>query len=115
MPIQIQKLCIALLGTGCTIAASAAEPSVPRFTVETVAGNGKEGDLPNESVPALEAPVPLPFGVEVGPDGALYITNIGQHRVLRLDTKSGRLTSVAGNGTKGYSGDGGSAAAAQLN
>ena len=83
--------------------------------IETVAGNGRAGDLPAGGGPALEVSVDQPFGVEVGPDGALYIASIGQHRVLRLDKTGGRITSVAGNGTKGYSGDGGPARNAQLN
>lgn len=64
---------------------------------------------------ALEVPIDLPFGVENGPDGALYITAIGCHRVLRVDRKSGRLIPVAGNGRRGYSGDGGPATEASLN
>jgi DNA-binding beta-propeller fold protein YncE len=87
----------------------------PVLTVETVAGNGRSGDLPAGGGPALEVPLDQPFGVELGPDGALYITSVGQHRVLRLDPASERLTCVAGNGTKGYSGDGGPATDAQLN
>ncbi|HEY2893463.1 MAG TPA: hypothetical protein VGJ16_04600, partial [Pirellulales bacterium] len=86
----------------------------PKFTIETVAGNGRERDLATPAA-ALSAPVWLPFGVETGPDGALYITTIGSHRVLRLDRKTGQLTSVAGSGVKGYSGDGGPATQARLN
>src|SRR5207249_1926581 len=65
--------------------------------------------------PAREIPVALPFGVENGPDGDLFITCVGTHRVLRLDRKRGRLTSVAGNGRRGYFGDGGPATEAMLN
>jgi DNA-binding beta-propeller fold protein YncE len=83
--------------------------------IETVAGNGQTGDLPDGTELALNVPVDLPFGVEVGPDGGLYVTSIGQHRVLRLDVKGRKLSSVAGNGTKGYSGDDGQARQAQLN
>jgi len=85
------------------------------LVVETIAGNGQSGDLPAEGGAALAVPVDQPFGVELGPDGALYITSVGQHRVLRLDRATGKVTSVAGNGTKGYSGDGQAATAAQLN
>ena len=85
------------------------------FTIDTIAGNGLPGVLPAGGGKALEVPIDQPFGVEVGPGGALFITSVGQHRVLRLAPASGQLTSVAGNGTKGYSGDGGAATAAQLN
>src|SRR6516165_6024951 len=93
-------------------AASEAETS---FHIETLAGNGKPGDIPEGGGKATEIPVDLPFGVENGPDGALYITTVGSHRVLRLDRKSGQITSVAGIGRKGYSGDGGPATKAELN
>lgn len=82
--------------------------------IDTVAGTGEPADGGAEG-PALRTNVGDPFGVELGPDGALYITEVRNHRVRRLDLSSGRLTTVAGNGTKGYSGDGGPATAAQLN
>ncbi|MFO0821102.1 MAG: hypothetical protein U1A77_24365 [Pirellulales bacterium] len=82
--------------------------------IETVAGTGKPEDGPAEG-PALQANVGDPFGVEIGPDGALYITEVRNHRVRRLDQKTGKLTTVAGTGVKGYSGDGGPATAAKLN
>jgi sugar lactone lactonase YvrE len=56
-----------------------------------------------------------PFGVEVGPDGALYVTEVRNHRVRRLDLKTGELSTVAGCGRRGYSGDGGQAVEAELN
>jgi streptogramin lyase len=94
---------------------SAGDTNPTALLIETVAGSGKPGDIPAGGGAALDTSVDQPFGVEVGPDAALYITSVGQHRVLRLDPASRRLTSVAGNGTKGYSGDGGPAAKAQLN
>jgi streptogramin lyase len=72
-------------------------------TIETIAGDG------------TPASVGQPFGVEIGPDGALYICEIQNHRVRRLDLKSGELTTVAGSGKKGYAGDGGPATKAELN
>jgi sugar lactone lactonase YvrE len=83
-------------------------------TIETIAGTGK-GENNGERGAARKINVGQPFGVEIGPDGALYICEVQNHRVLRLDLKSGELTTVAGNGTKGYSGDGGPATKAQLN
>lgn len=56
-----------------------------------------------------------PFGVEIGPDGALYICEVGNHRISRVDLKTGKRTVVAGTGKKGYSGDGGLATQADLN
>ena len=53
--------------------------------------------------------------MEQGPDAALYVTTVGSHRVLRLDPKTGKITSVAGSGGRGYSGDAGPATKATLN
>src|SRR5437868_12454807 len=83
-------------------------------TIRTIAGTGKAEDNGDRGA-ADKINVGNPFGVEIGPDGALYICEISNHRVIRLDLKSGELTAAAGNGTKGYSGDGGSATKAQLN
>lgn len=93
---------------------AAAEPA-GEYHVETLAGNGMPGDIPEGGGKADQIAVDLPFGVENGPDGALYITTVGSHRVLRLDRESGKITSVAGIGRKGYSGDGGPATEAALN
>jgi sugar lactone lactonase YvrE len=83
-------------------------------TIETVAGTGQP-DNNAATGKATEVNVGQPFGVEVGPAGALYITEVQNHRVLRVDLKSGDLTTVAGCGRKGYSGDGGQATEAELN
>lgn len=83
-------------------------------TVETVAGNGSRENNGDQGV-ATEVAVQDPFGVEVGPDGALYITEVGHHRIRRADLKTNRISTVAGTGKKGYSGDGGLATQANLN
>jgi DNA-binding beta-propeller fold protein YncE len=109
---------VVILGS-VALATSWASPTAlgaePEYTIETIAGHGQGGDLPASGGPAIEVPVDLPFGLATGPDGALYITCVGSHRVLRLDHQTRRLTSVAGAGRKGYSGDGGPATAATLN
>src|SRR5207249_684974 len=56
-----------------------------------------------------------PFHVQIGPDGHLYISDTGSHRVLGVDLRTRKVSIVAGMGIKGYSGDGGSARMAQLN
>lgn len=83
------------------------------WIVDTIAGTGKAGNNGDSGV-AKEINVDQPFGVEVGPDAALYITEVGQHRVRRLDLASGQISTVAGCGKKGYAGDGGKATDAQL-
>lgn len=91
---------------------AAASPAEVR--IETLAGTGRAGDNGREG-PAAEVNIDQPFGVQFGPDSALYICEVGQHRVRRLDLPSRRLTTVAGSGRKGYAGDGGPAIEASLN
>ncbi len=99
----------------CLVVYAVAGPSPARAEkVETVAGTGQPEDN-GAAGPATRTNIGDPFGVEIGPDGALYITEVRNHRVRRLDLKTGRLTTVAGTGKKGYSGDGGPATEAELN
>lgn len=79
--------------------------------IDTVVGDGS--CLYNgEDVPALSAGVE-PWGVAVGPDGFLYLTDAGNCRVRRVGPE-GRITTVAGEDLCGYEGDGGPATEAQL-
>lgn len=82
--------------------------------IDTVVGTGQP-ELNGNAGAATAINIGQPFGVEMGPDGALYVTEVGNHRVLRVDLQSKELTTVAGCGRKGYSGDGGLATAAELN
>jgi uncharacterized protein (TIGR03437 family) len=80
--------------------------------VTTVAGNGNccfSGD----GGPALSASLGLPSAVAVDASGNLFIADLS-HRVRRVSA-SGIISAVAGNGTQGFSGDGGPATAASLN
>ncbi|WP_440594396.1 hypothetical protein [Schlesneria sp.] len=92
----------------------ASRPTATNYRIQTIAGNGQPGDTPTRTLVPCDVPVDLPFGVEYGPDGALYITVIGSHRVLRLDPASNEMTSVAGTGKRGLDGDGGPATQASL-
>lgn len=82
--------------------------------VTTVAGTGKD-EYTGDDGPGTKAGIGGPFGVVVGPDDALYICETTNHVVRRLDRKTGRVTTVAGTGKKGYAGDGGPAVKALLN
>jgi streptogramin lyase len=82
--------------------------------VVTVAGTGVKAYEPDNHV-ATKTPIGEPYGIAKGPDGCLYICEIANHVVRKLDESTGKLTLVAGNGTKGYSGDGRPATEAQLN
>lgn len=75
--------------------------------ISTIAGNGHPG------FSSLQ--INNPYGLTLGPDGALYFCEIGNHVIRRLDLKTHDLTVIAGTGQSGYSGDGGPANKAQLN
>ena len=56
-----------------------------------------------------------PYGLAFGPGGALYFCDLDNQRIRRLDLKTRRVVTVAGNGEKGYAGDGGAAIDGALN
>ena len=56
-----------------------------------------------------------PYGLAFGPDGALYFCDLGNHRIRRFDLETRRTSTVAGDGRKGYAGDGAKATDASLN
>ena len=76
-------------------------------TVSTFAGNGQKG-YSGDGGPATAASMNDPFGVVRGPDGAIWYCEYGGQRIRRVD-KDGTVSLIAGNGQKGYSGDGGPA------
>ncbi len=84
----------------------------PDGTITTVAGTGTLG-YSGDGGAATAANLSLPYGVAVDAAGNLYIADTFNNRVRRVDT-TGVITTVAGVGTLGYSGDGGAATAAQL-
>ncbi|MGL4233595.1 MAG: hypothetical protein ACRCWJ_19670 [Casimicrobium sp.] len=81
--------------------------------ISTVAGNGTEG-FAGDGGAATAAQLNNPVGVATGANGSIYIGDAQNHRVRRVDT-NGVISTVAGNGTAGFAGDGGAATAAQLN
>jgi sugar lactone lactonase YvrE len=81
--------------------------------ITTVAGNGTAGYSGDGGV-ATAANISYPVGITVDSSGNIYITDLDNYRVRKINT-SGIITTVAGNGTAGYSGDGGAATAAKLN
>jgi len=80
--------------------------------IRTVAGNGKQG-YSGDGGAAINASLNYPCGVALDAAGNLYIIDNNNERIRKVDTK-GIITTVAGNGGKGYSGDGGPAANASL-
>ena len=85
----------------------------PTFTISTVAGNGNAGDSGDGGL-ATSAELNGPRGVTEDIFGNLYIAEFYGQRVRKV-TPSGVIKTLAGNGTAGYSGDGGLATSAELN
>jgi uncharacterized protein (TIGR03437 family) len=79
-----------------------------------VAGSGTPG-YGGDGGAAASAQLNLPSGVAVDSSGNLYIADFGNSRVRKVSASGSTIGSVAGNGSAGYSGDGGQAAKAQLN
>lgn len=80
--------------------------------ITTVAGSGSTNGL-GDGGPAAVASLAQPGGLTVAPDGSVYIADSGHNRVRKV-TPDGKISTVAGTGTTGYSGDGGPATAATL-
>jgi len=78
-----------------------------------LAGNGMRG-YNGDNLPATEASLNFPYDVRVDSKGNIYIADTWNHRIRKVDG-SGVITTVAGNGVAGFSGDGGPADKAQLN
>src|SRR5437016_4292288 len=90
---------------------AAARASGPGATITTVAGTGTAG-YSGAGGAALGAQLKSPADLAVS-QGSLYIADSGNSRVRKV-SPSGTITTVAGNGTSGYSGDGGPATSAKL-
>ena len=103
----MKTLILALLSAAVLLSSARAA------TVTTVVGTGVKG-FSGDGGPAAEAQLNNPFAVARGPDGALYICDVDNHRIRRV-TADGKISTYAGNGTRGYTGDGGPATAAALN
>jgi hypothetical protein len=82
--------------------------------IETIAGNGVAA-YNGDGGAATAASLNYPLDIAFGPDGDLYIADQGNSCIRAVDLDTGIIRTVAGNGTAGYSGDGGPATEAHLN
>jgi len=81
--------------------------------IHTISGTGDFG-YNGEGIPAEFANILFPSGIDVDPQGNVYIAVAGHNRVRMIDT-DGTITTVAGTNTSGFDGDGGLATSASLN
>jgi sugar lactone lactonase YvrE len=82
-------------------------PRAATATVVTVLGTGAAGYSATQ--------VNNPYGIVFGPDGAIYFCDLDNQRIRRFDPRTKQVTTIAGSGTRGYSGDGGPAVQGSLN
>jgi len=88
-------------------------PSGSITVTTTVAGTGVNG-FSGDGGPATAAQISSPTGVAVDAAGNLYIADTNNNRIRRVSAAAGTITTVAGNGRSGYTGDGGASTSAQL-
>ena len=82
--------------------------------ITTVAGNGSFG-FNGDGMAATSASLAFPSSVAVDAAGNVFIADVSNQRIRRVDAATGIITTVAGNGTAGFSGDGSAATSASLN
>lgn len=106
--IVLAVIVVVLGATGIGYAASRGTAPPPRHTVQSPAT-----EAPTVVATAVGGQLQHPYGLAVAPDGDLYIVDSGRDQVLRR-LPSGKFQVVAGNGHRGFSGDGGPAVDAKL-
>ncbi len=102
---------VAILALPCASAQSAVQLA---NAVNTLAGTGTAA-LYGDNGPAAAADLNQPHGVVADAARNLYIADTGNSVVRRIDSITGTITTIAGTGTAGFSGDAGAATSAQLN
>jgi hypothetical protein len=98
--------------TGTSSTVTVTEGTATPGMITTVAGIAKQGYSGDGGL-AISAELMVPFGVAVDASGNIYIADTLNHRIRKVDI-GGIITTVAGDGTLGYSGDNGSATSAEL-
>ena len=83
-------------------------------TIEAYAGNGTAGYTGNNGI-ATSAELNAPWGVALDSSGDLFIADGNNNTVREVVKATGIITTIAGNGTAGYKGNGGAATSAELN
>ena len=81
--------------------------------ISTFAGNGSIG-YNSDGIPATSAQLFRPYGVAVDSEGNVFIADTENNRIRKVTVSTGIISTIAGNGIQGFSGDGGPATSAKL-
>lgn len=108
---------ICIDGSGVLYVADWGNHRIRRITpdgiITTVAGTGQPG-FSGDDGPAIMAKLNEPYGIAIDNSGSIYVADSGNHRVRKISNDE-NITTIAGTGVAGFSGDGGRAEKAQLN
>ena len=112
MPRRGLRAAVRLACAVATLAALAAPAQAAPGDIFTFAGTGAAG-FSGDGGPAVSAALSQPMAVAWAADGSVLFADFGNHRIRRVSPR-GEITTVAGTGAAGHSGDGGAATSAQL-
>jgi len=91
------------------------EVTVNNGNINTVAGEQSLGaGYAGDGGPATSAQLYIPYGVAVDSSGNIYISEYGDGRIRKVTQSNGKISTIAGNGSYGFSGDGGTATSASF-
>ncbi len=110
-----QPSALAIDTTGALLLCDSANHRVRRVSagvITTIAGNGVQG-FAGDGGSASAGELDTPAGIAVRPDGSIFVADTGNNR-LRVISAAGTISTYAGTGSAGFSGDGAAATAAQL-
>ncbi|HEY4207894.1 MAG TPA: gliding motility-associated C-terminal domain-containing protein [Puia sp.] len=110
-PILRAMLCCALFVTGLVFSPA----GFSQTSITTVAGMADQAGFSGDGGTAIQAKLYNPVGVCFDGSGNMYIADCLNNRVRKVDASTGVISTIAGTGTAGFSGDGGPAVAASLN
>jgi DNA-binding beta-propeller fold protein YncE len=82
--------------------------------IATAAGTGEPG-FSGDGGPATAARLNMPFDIALDDQVNLYFADTFNHRIRKIDARTGTISTVAGSGQKGFGGDGGPALSARMN
>ena len=106
---KVSVLLLAFVGAVVSMQRACAASAAVSYTIQTVAGSSEVGD----GGPALNAAISDAEGVAIDSAGNIFLADANDHRVRKV-TSDGMISTVAGDGSPGFRGDGGPATASRL-